>query len=102
VPSPPSTPFAPLESGLADFETELVDNLHDQVQGFLDKLADRGLSSGEAKKLLKQVVQGNEKFQRQLKRALAAGGQEAIEEIFRHPLVRISSAAIEGWLQEES
>ncbi|MGA1624669.1 MAG: flotillin family protein [Prochlorothrix sp.] len=91
---------SPSPETASDFETELVDNLHDQVQNFLDKVAERGLSQSEAKQLLKQVVQSNEKFRRQLKRALAAGGREAIDEVFRHPLIRISAAAIEGWLQE--
>ncbi|KKJ00740.1 flotillin family protein [Prochlorothrix hollandica] len=114
LPSPPpnSNPFtagssfvsgpSPVSNLPSDFETELVDSLHDQVQGFLDKLADRGLNATDTKSTLRQVIHTNQKFQRQLKRALAAGGREAIEEIFRHPLIRIPTATIEAWLQEES
>ena len=75
------------------------DRLRQQMEDILDRLVLSGATMAEAEASLRQTIQQNPNLQRQLRNALQAGGREIIDQIFQHPLIRISSAAIAGWLE---
>ena len=72
-----------------------------QVRPWLDSMSDRHLSITQIEDTVHRAIDNDPKLRRQLKRALEAGGQEALKTIFAHPLVRISSAAVKAWVEED-
>lgn len=76
-------------------------SLRSDVQQFLDRLSQRNVTSYQAEQAVKQAIQRYPNFKQRLQRALQAGGDETIRQIFAHPLIRISSRTIDAWLEEE-
>ncbi|MGD1850878.1 MAG: hypothetical protein ACFCBU_09820 [Cyanophyceae cyanobacterium] len=72
-----------------------------QVRPWLDSLSDKQLSMVQVENTVHRAINNDPKLRKQLKRALEAGGQEALKTVFAHPLIRIPSAAIKAWVEEE-
>ncbi|MEM6500614.1 MAG: hypothetical protein AAF685_02120 [Cyanobacteria bacterium P01_C01_bin.89] len=77
-----------------------VSQARSQVKPWLDAMSEKNLSMSQIESSVHRSIDNNPKLQKQLKRALEAGGQEALKSIFAHPLIRISSAAVKAWVEE--
>ena len=89
--SPPPTGAPPSQ----DFSKVQI-----QVRPWLDTMADKHLSITQVENTVHRAINNDPKLRKQLKRALDAGGQEALKTVFAHPLIRISSAALKAWVEE--
>ncbi|MEM9771348.1 MAG: hypothetical protein AAF889_07075 [Cyanobacteria bacterium P01_D01_bin.73] len=77
-----------------------VSQIQTKVRPWLDSMADKRLSISRIETTVHRAIDDNPKLRKQLKRALDAGGQEALKAVFAHPLIRISSAALKAWVEE--
>jgi hypothetical protein len=67
---------------------------------FLNKLARSNPNQNQVNTAVRRAIQDNSRFRQQLRQALTAGGREALQTIFSHPVIRISGAMVEAWLRE--
>ena len=72
-----------------------------QVRPWLDAMADKRLPISQIETTVQRAIDNDPRLRKRLKRALEAGGQEALKAIFAHPLIHISSAAIKAWVEED-
>jgi flotillin len=78
-----------------------IDRLHRRIEDLLDRLVLSGATISQAESSLQATIRQDRDLKKQLKKALKAGGREALEQIVNHPLIRISGAAIEAWIDDE-
>ncbi|MFZ9739992.1 MAG: flotillin family protein [Prochlorotrichaceae cyanobacterium] len=79
-----------------------IDRLHRRIEDLLDRLVLSGATIPQAENSLQATIRQDRDLKKQLKKALKAGGREALEQIVNHPLIRISGAAIEAWIDDGS
>lgn len=89
----PPLPTKPRGLGLEDLKRRMEDQL--------DRLVLAGATIPQAEASLHKTIRQNQDLRRQLQRALQVGGRETLDQIFKHPLIRISGETIEAWLQDE-
>jgi flotillin len=70
------------------------------VQDLLNRVAQSRLPVDQAPQVMETLVKADDRLQRQLKQALAAGGDAALQAIFQHPLIHIPNLMIKAWLEE--
>jgi flotillin len=100
TPSRTNTPRVPLSSSTPVSIPKIDAHTKTRVQEVLNQIAADHMSSYQAEQAIHQVIQNNDRLKRQLRRALAAGGDAAIKMIFEHPLVHIPTKMVEAWLAE--
>lgn len=81
--------------------TEFLQSLKSEMQQVLDKVAEQTQTNLDAEKAVEQKIEQNSQLKQRLKKALSAGGQEALKFIFNHPTVYIPTAMVLAWLQDE-
>ncbi|NJK41067.1 MAG: flotillin family protein [Acaryochloridaceae cyanobacterium SU_2_1] len=94
---PQSSPMPSLLMTEQDFLS-----LRNDVQNVLDVVAQAKLESGAAEQSVESAIKMNTTLQARLQRALQAGGEAALEVLFEHPMIRIPTRNIEGWIEESS
>jgi flotillin len=78
----------------------LDEALKTEIKQQLDKLALSNASDDLANRYIKQMVKNSPQLKQRLQRTLKAGGEKALEMIFDHPLIHISSTMVEAWLED--
>jgi len=90
-----------LDHDLTDGRTAKPEELRDRLQTLFTGASAMGTDRADLEPLLQEAIAASPKFKKQLKRALKAGGQEAIATVLSNPFIRISTAAVTAWLQED-
>ncbi len=85
----------------ASTEAGFLANLEVEIQDFLNGLAQQNITSVQALETLQTALEQYPQLKKRLRRAMNAGGEKALQQVFAHPFVQISSAAVAAWLQED-
>ena len=84
---------------LSPLSAETMRQLQREVRPVLDQVASMTASGGSAEAALSRYLDTQPRLKRKLQRAFQAGGQAALDVLFEHPVVKISSRIMGAWLQ---
>ena len=91
-----------LDHGLGGGTIATPQELQQRLGTWLNGATAMGTPQAELAPLVQTAINASPKFRTQLKRAFKAGGQEAIATALNNPFVRISSAVVSAWLEEDA
>ncbi|MBZ8183252.1 flotillin family protein [Oscillatoria salina] len=75
--------------------------LRSDMQQFLDRLAEAKQTIPEAEKSVERAIKRSPSLRQRLQKAMNAGGKEALNAIFAHPVIHIPTTMVEAWLDQD-
>jgi flotillin len=74
--------------------------LKGEIKQQLDKLALNSASNDLAQRYIHQMIKSSPTLKQRLERVLEVGGQEALNDVFDHPLINVSTSMVVAWLKD--
>jgi flotillin len=71
-----------------------------EIKQQLDKLALNSASNDLAQRYIHQMIKSSPTLKQRLERVLEVGGQEALNDVFDHPLINVSTSMVVAWLKD--
>ena len=83
-------------------KTPINTALKDEVKQYLDIFALNSSNNEIIEKSLHQIIKSSPQLKKRLQRTLQVGGEQSLEAVLSHPLIKISTSMVEAWLEEDS
>ncbi len=109
-PGPVASPFPQFSVGgqmeptsatpLAETRVDVDPQLQERVRNLLDFVSANQSTPSEGIIRVEQAIRYDSAFREKLHAAFNAGGEEALQVLFEHPVVRISSRMVKEWLNK--